>query len=97
MFYFGEIPVADYALPGSEQLVENTIKYFEKHDAVLLANHGIVIGANSLKNAYYLMETAETFAQIYINSIILGGAKELSQKDIEEIYKLRESVKSAGK
>lgn len=97
VFYFGEIPIADYALPGSEQLVENTVKYFEKHDAVLLANHGIIIGANNLKNAYYLMETAETFAQIYINSIILGGAKELSQKDIEEIYKLKESVKSAGK
>lgn len=93
IFYFGEIPVADYALPGSDRLVENTAKYFAKHDAVLLANHGIIIGAKNLKNAYYLMETAETFAKIYLNSMLLGGAKELSKKDIEEIYELRNALK----
>ena len=89
VFYFGEIPVADHALPGSEKLVENTAKYFAKHNAVLLANHGIVIGAKDLKNAYYLMETAEVFAQIYLHSLLLGGAKELSKHDIDEIYELR--------
>ena len=92
VFYFGEIPVADYALPGSDMLVENTAKYFTKHNAVLLANHGIVIGAKDLKNAYYLMETAETYAQIYLNSLLLGGAKELSGQEIEEVYALRNSV-----
>ncbi len=92
VFYFGEIPVAEYALPGSDKLVENTAKYFAKHDVVLLANHGIVIGAGDLKNAYYLMETAETYAQIYINSVILGGAKELSPKDIDEIYAMKKAV-----
>lgn len=91
VFYFGEIPVADYALPGSEKLVDNTAKYFLQHNAVLLANHGIIIGAKNLKEAYYLTETAETFAQIYINSMILGGAKELSEKQIKEIYELRTS------
>ncbi len=91
VFYFGEIPVADYALPGSEKLVDNTAKYFLQHNAVLLANHGIIIGAKNLKEAYYLTETAETFAQIYINSMILGGAKELSEKQIKEIYELRNS------
>ena len=93
VFYFGEIPVADYGLPGSEKLVENTAKYFAKHNAVLMANHGIIIGAKDVKTAYYLMETAETFAQIYINSLIIGGAKELSKHDIQEIYELRESMK----
>ena len=91
VFYFGEIPVADYALPGSEKLVDNTAKYFLQHNAVLLANHGIIIGAKNLKEAYYMTETAETFAQIYINSMILGGAKELSEKQIKEIYELRNS------
>lgn len=89
VFYFGEIPIADYALPGSKELVENTVKFFEDHDAVLMANHGIVIAAKDLKTAFHLMETAETYAQILINSQILGGAKPLCQKDIDDIYKLR--------
>ena len=94
VFYFGEIPVADYALPGSDKLVENAAKYFVHHDAVLLANHGIIIGAKDIKTAYCLIETAETYAQIYLNSMVLGGAKELSKKDTEEIYALRKSVKT---
>ena len=89
VFYFGEIPLAKYALPGSEKLVENTAKFFAKHNAVLLANHGIVIGAKDLRNAYFLMEPAETCAQIYLNSLILGGMKELSKKEVEEIFELR--------
>ena len=89
IFYFGEIPLADYALPGSDELVENTVKFFDNHDAVLMANHGIIIGAKNLKSAYYSMETVETYAQIYLNSMILGGAKELSQENIDDIYKLR--------
>lgn len=89
VFYFGEIPLAKYALPGSEKLVENTAKFFAKHNAVLLANHGIVIGAKDLRNAYFLMETAETCAHIYLNSLILGGMKELSKKEVEEIFELR--------
>ena len=93
VFYFGEIPVADYALPGSEKLVENTAKFFQKHDAVLLANHGIIIGGKNLKETYYKMETAEAYAQIYLNSILLGGAKDLNKNDIEEIYQLREKMK----
>lgn len=93
VFYFGEIPIADYALPGSEKLVENTAKFFQKHDAVLLANHGIIIGGKNLKETYYKMETAEAYAQIYLNSILLGGAKDLTQNDIEEIYQLREKMK----
>lgn len=93
VFYFGEIPVADYALPGSEKLVENTAKFFQKHDAVLLANHGIIIGGKNLKETYYKMETAEAYAQIYLNSILLGGAKDLTKNDIEEIYQLREKMK----
>ena len=89
VFYFGEIPLAQYALPGSQKLVENTIDFFKEHSAVLMANHGIIIGANNLKNAYYMMETAEAYAQIYLNSIVLGGGKDLSPEDIEEIKQLR--------
>ena len=92
VFYFGEIPIADYALPGSQKLVDNTAHLFKEHNAVLLANHGIIIGAKNIKNAYYLMETAETYAQIYINTLVLGGAKELTEQDIEENHKLRASM-----
>ncbi len=89
VFYFGEIPLADYAMPSSDALVDNTAEFFNNHNAVLMANHGIIVGGKDLKDAYYKMETAETYAQIYLNSMILGGAHDLSPEHIEEIYELR--------
>lgn len=92
-FYFGEIPLADYAMPSSQNLVDNTIKYFDKYNAVLLANHGFIVGAKDLNEAYYLTETAETTAQIYIDAKILGGVVELSEKDVKDVFELRKTRK----
>lgn len=91
VFYFGEIPLADYAMPSSDDLVKFTAKYFDRHDAVLMANHGIIVGGKTLQDAYYKMETAEVYAQIYLNSIILGASHDLSQEHIDEIYELRKA------
>lgn len=95
VFYFGEIPLADYAMPSSDDLVEFTAKYFDRHDAVLMANHGIIIGGKDLKDAYHKMETAETYAQIYLNSMILGQPHDLSEEHIAQIYELRKTMGSS--
>lgn len=91
VFYFGEIPLAEYAMPSSDELVENTAKFFDMHDAVLMANHGIIIGGKSLDDAYYKMETAEVYAQIYLQSLMLGNPVDLDRRHIEEIYELRKA------
>ena len=89
VFYFGGIPLADYALPSTMQLVENTVKYFDKYDAVLMANHGFVVASKTIEDAYMKLELAESYAQVVLNTYILGGAKLLSEKEAEEILKLR--------
>lgn len=89
VFYFGGIPLADYALPSSMELVENTLKYFDKYDAVLMANHGIVIGSNTIDDAYQKLELAETYAHVVLNTEILGGAKTLTKEQTEAILGLR--------
>ncbi len=89
VFYFGGIPLADYALPSTMQLVENTVRYFDKYDAVLMANHGFVVASKTIEDAYMKLELAESYAQVVLNTYILGGAKLLSEKEAEEILKLR--------
>lgn len=92
VFYFGGIPLADYALPSTKKLVENTIKFFDKYDAVLMANHGFIVGAKTIKDAYLKLELAESYAQVVMNTEILGGAKLLSQEDEQEILNLRSKL-----
>lgn len=89
VFYFGYIPLAEYGLPGSRDLVEKTSKYFKDFDAVLMANHGFIVGGKTLKDAYLKLEMAESYAQVVLNTKILGGAVLLNDKQVEEIYGLR--------
>lgn len=89
VFYFGGIPLAEYALPSSMELVENTIKFFDEYDAVLMANHGFVVGAKTMEDAYLKLELAESYAQVVLNTEILGGAKLLTDEQTSAILALR--------
>ena len=89
VFYFGGIPLAEYALPSTMELVDNTVKYFDKYDAVLMANHGFVIASKTMEDAYLKLELAESYAQVVLNTEILGGAKILSKEQEQAILNLR--------
>lgn len=89
VFYFGKIPLADYALPSSMELVNNTAKYFDKYNAVLMANHGFVVGDKDLGQAYLKLELAESYAQIVLNTKLLGGAVLLNEKEVAQIEALK--------
>ena len=89
VFYFGGIPLAPYALPSTQELVGNTIPYFEKYDAVLMENHGFIVCAKTIEDAYLKLELAESYAQVVLNTHILGGAKLLTDEQAQEILNLR--------
>lgn len=89
VFYFRGIPLAEYGLPSSMELVENTSKYFDKFDAVLMANHGFIIGSHSIEDAYQKLEIAEEYAKTVIYTSVLGGARLLSDSQSDAILALR--------
>lgn len=92
VFYFGGIPLAEYALPSTKELVNNTIKFFDKYDAVLMANHGFIVGAKTIEDAYLKLELAESYAQVVLNTEILGGAVHLSGEEEQKILDLRNKL-----
>lgn len=89
VFYFGGIPLAKYALPSTKELVDNTIPFFKDYDAVLMENHGFIVGAKTLEDAYLKLELAESYAQVVFNTEVLGGAKLLSADEEKKILDLR--------
>lgn len=89
VFYFGQIPLAEYGLPSSFDLVEKTAKYFDNYNAVLMANHGFIVGDKTLKDAYLKLELAESYAQVVFNTKILGGAVLLNEHQVAEINALK--------
>lgn len=89
IYAFNNIPLAQYALPGSQELVKNTSKYFKSHDVILMKNHGVIAGAKDLKNAFLKLETCETYAKTLLFSKILGGAKILPEEEVKKVCALR--------
>lgn len=89
VFYFGQIPLAEYGLPGSMDLVEKTAKYFKDYDAVLMTNHGFVVGDKTIKDAYLKLELAESYAQVVFNTKMMGGAVLFNQEQVDEINSLK--------
>lgn len=89
VLYFEKIPVADYAMPSSQKLTDNTSKFFMKYDTVLMANHGIIAGADNIFSAFCKIETAETYAKTYVYSKIINEQFLLSNAEVNDLLQLR--------
>jgi len=86
----GGVPIAEYGLPGTEELYEPVMKYVKDYDAFLLANHGALTIGKDLLSAYHKMETLEHFAHILFVSQMLGRVNTLGPQEVEDLVSLRE-------
>lgn len=85
----GKVPVAKYGTPSTQEVPDAVAEYLQDYDAMLLANHGALTYGDSLMNAYYKMESVEFYARILYQTKMLGGAKELTREQVEDIYEIR--------
>jgi L-fuculose-phosphate aldolase len=86
--YFKGIPLANYALPSSKNLVKETSKYFSDYNVVLMKNHGVIIGGTTIKDAYLKLEMAEEYSKSIIYAKNIGGVDSLTSDDVNELHKL---------
>lgn len=89
IFCFDKIPISEYALPGSKELVKNVSKYFDKYDVVLMQNHGVIAGGKNVKDAFLKLDLCENYAKSLVLSKFLGGAKILTENQVKEINLLK--------
>lgn len=81
----GPIGYAPYALPGSEALGESIANIFkDNYNAVIMENHGTVIGGNNLRDAFQRFEALEFCARTIIYSKIIGEPEYLDDQVIDE-------------
>lgn len=81
----GPIGYATYELPGSEILGDVIAKEFEKgFNAVIMENHGTVVGGSDLGDAFQRFETLEFCGRTIIYGSTIGSPKYLSDDQIAE-------------
>jgi 3-dehydro-4-phosphotetronate decarboxylase len=63
----GRLPLVPYYAPGDMQLAEAVRGYAGRHHAMLLANHGPVVGGSNLAAAADAIEELEATAKLYLS------------------------------
>ena len=79
----GEVPIAEYGFPGTEELSQRTVEALGDRNAVLLRNHGLVGVGSTLEQALEVCHLVERVAQIFVHASRLGKAYPLSPEIIE--------------
>lgn len=80
----GPIGYADYELPGSQKLGDVIAKEFEKgYKAIIMENHGTVLGGSDLYDAFERFETLEFCARSIVYGSQIGTPKYLTDEQID--------------
>ena len=91
----GEVPLAEYATPGTQELVDSLEPLVHDHNAILMANHGVVTYGEDLLTAYMRMETVEHFAKIALTTHMLGRQNVLSPERVAQLTEIRKKIETA--
>ena len=89
MMTTGLVPLANYATTGTEEVSASLEPFIPGHDAILLANHGLLTYGDTLLDAFMKTETVEHFAQVCLAAHQLGGARPLGDADLEKLLHAR--------
>jgi ribulose-5-phosphate 4-epimerase/fuculose-1-phosphate aldolase len=85
----GRVPVIDYFRPGSPAIAPLIAAKAVDHSAVLLANHGPVVAAQSLEAAVYTIEELEETAKL----LIVTRGMNVRHLDAGQIAELEQTFK----
>jgi len=82
-----EVPVADYAVAGSETLAQFVMNALGKDKfAAFMAHHGLITLGGTMTDALRKAHVIEAACQVYIYAQLLGGAYSLGEKDVHILH-----------
>ncbi len=86
----GEIPLAPYAMPGTEEVPDSIVPYLHTHNGCLLENHGAITWGRDAMEAWMRMESLEYFALIDLYTYgAPGHATVLTRAQIDRLIERR--------
>jgi L-fuculose-phosphate aldolase len=87
--FLGDVPLTEYATPGSLEFAASIDPYVANTNAILLANHGVVTYHTSVQTAFWLTEILDSCCRILINAQSIGNVRTISAEQASELAALR--------
>jgi len=71
--FIGRVALAPYETPGTQEFAETVRPYVANHNAILLANHGVMCWADTPTHAEWYVENLEAFCQTFLITRQIGA------------------------
>ena len=85
----GTVPVAPFALPGSQEVAESVAPYCRDYRGLLLEYHGAVTWGETMQQAHYRLECMEQMALVTLHLRTLGCDRVMPPALVERLEGLR--------
>lgn len=92
----GEIPLIDYAPPGTRAVPESLSPFLSDRNAFLLRNHGLLTIGETIETAYNRHESVEHFAKILHLARSLGSVNRIPTEDFRRLMSIREDAEKSS-
>lgn len=91
---FASVAIAPYRTPGTPEMGQLVADLVDKHNTILMANHGVVSWShNNVEDAYFKMEILEAYCRTVLVSSQLGVApRTMNATQLQDLLKIKESL-----
>ncbi len=91
---FASVAVAPYRTPGTPEMGKLVADLVDKHNTILMANHGVVAWShNNVEDAYFKMEILEAYCRTVLVSAQLGVPPQtMTPAQLQDLLKIKQRL-----
>jgi L-fuculose-phosphate aldolase len=91
---FASVAIAPYRTPGTPEMGKLVADLVDKHNTILMANHGVVTWShNDVEDAYFKMEILEAYCRTVLVASQLGTPpKTMTPTQLQDLLKIKQSL-----
>src|SRR6266705_6096872 len=91
---FSSVAIAPYRTPGTPEMGQLVADLVDKHNTILMANHGVVAWSHvNVEDAYFKMEIIEAYCRTVVVAGQLGTPlKTFSQTHLQDLLKIKQTL-----
>ena len=91
---FSSVAIAPYRTPGTPEMGKLVADLVDKHNTILMANHGVVTWShNDVEDAYFKMEILEAYCRTVLVASQLGKpVNTMTPDQLQDLLKIKQSL-----
>ena len=91
---FSSVAIAPYRTPGTPEMGKLVADLVDKHNTILMANHGVVAWShNNVEDAYFKMEILEAYCRTVLVASQLGKpVNTMTPDQLQDLLKIKQSL-----